>query len=361
MKRVLIVINTAFVEFGGLTTVVMNYFRFMDKTGLKIDIASTNHAEKKLVREVREAGCEYYCLGERKNIVKYITNLNGLIRKNNYDIIHVHGNSATATFELFNARLCGVPKRIVHIHNSTSSHMCLHKMLMPIFTRSYTDAVACSEKAAAWIFKPGTYQILNNAIDTKRYSYSAETRQKLRKEHSAENKFILCHVGKINEQKNHTFLIKVFAEVVRIIPDALLVLVGDGDLRSNIEKQADAAGIRKNVIFMGMCSNVQDYLSMGDVFVFPSLWEGLPLSLVEAQASGLKCVVSDKITKEANVTDKVKYLSLESSPKEWAEEVVRSREYDRSAECDDNIRLITEEGFNIYHNAEKLRKLYLEK
>lgn len=359
MKRILIVINTAFVEFGGLTTVVMNYFRFMDKSGMRIDVASTNKADAKLIKEVKAAGGRYYNLGARKNILKYVKNLRTVIRKNHYDIVHVHGNSATATLELLTSKLCKVPKRIIHIHNSTSSHMFIHKMLMPVFQRSCTHRIACSEKAAAWIFKPGTYKILNNAIDTKRYGFSEIIRNEYREKYNLKEQFVLCHVGKMNTQKNHSFLIKIFSEVVKKLPDARLVLVGDGDLRDEIKNLVKDYNIEENVIFAGMCSNVQDYLSMSDAFVFPSLWEGLPLSLVEAQASGLKCFASDKVTAEANVTKKVSYLSLDYSPAKWAEKIMAAYGYDRRNECDSNIKSITSEGFNIYYNAEKLRSLYL--
>lgn len=359
MKKILIVITTAFVEFGGLTTVALNYYRFMDKTGMQIDFASTNEPDLSLTEELKKWGSRYYNLGRRSKIFFYRKNLQALIEKNRYDVIHIHSNSATATLELQIAKKANVCQRIVHIHNSTCSHMKLHRLLKPFFDKYYTYPVACSYKAGEWIFPKGKFTILNNAIDTKRFEFAEIARNRIRNQYHLEHCFVLVHVGKINEQKNHTFLVDVFVKVLQSCPSARLLCVGDGPLRENILEQAKGCGVEDKIIITGMQKNVNDYLAAGDCFVFPSLWEGLPLSLVEAQASGLRCIVSNRITTEANVTGKVQYLSLELPVSEWAEQILSVVEYDRAAECEDNIRLIAENGFSIQKNADRLRKIYL--
>lgn len=359
MKRILVLITTAFVDFGGLTTVAMNYFRFMNLTGLQIDFASTNEADVALIDELQKVGSRYYNLGRRSNIITYRENLQTLIEKNGYDVIHIHSNSATATLELQIAKKTNVCQRIIHIHNSTCSHMMLHRLLKPYFDKLYTCPVACSYKAGEWIFPKDKFTILNNAIDTDRFAFAETARDRIRNQYHLEDCFVLVHVGKINEQKNHTFLIGVFAKILQCCPSARLLCVGDGPLRTKILEQAKNCGVEDKIVITGMQKNVNDYLSAGDCFVFPSLWEGLPLSLVEAQASGLPCIVSDRITTEANVTGKVRYFSLESPLSDWAEQILTAADYDRAIECEDNIRLIAENGFSIKKNADRLRALYL--
>lgn len=359
MKKILIVITTAFVEFGGLTTVALNYYRFMDKTGMQIDFASTNAPDPSLTEKIKKEGSRYYNLGRRSNIFVYRKNLQTLIEKNKYDVIHIHSNSATATLELQIAKKTNVCQRIIHIHNSTCSHMMLHRLLKPYFDKLYTYPIACSYKAGEWIFPKDKFTILNNAIDTDRFAFAETVRKRIRDQYHLENCFVLVHVGKINEQKNHTFLVDVFVKVLQNCPSARLLCVGDGPLRERILEQAKGCGVEDKIIITGMQKNVNEYLTAGDCFVFPSLWEGLPLSLVEAQASGLRCIVSDKITTEANVTGKVRYLSLETPVSEWAEQILAAAEYDRMVESEDNIRLIAENGFSIQKNANRLRKIYL--
>lgn len=361
MKKILIIITTAFVEYGGLTTVVMNYFRFMDKEGLQIDIASTNTPPQKLVDEVTAAGGKYHCLGKRSSLIAYRKRMQEIMQNGRYDILHVHSNSATAALELQMGKKAGIPVRIVHNHNSSCKHKILNFLMKPVFYSSYTDAVACSAKAGAWLFPKDGFLILNNAIDTEKYAFSENARRERREALGLQEDPVIVHVGKINQQKNHAFLLAVFAELLKKCPNAHLVCVGDGVLKEQIVEQAQQIGIDDHITITGMVKNVHEYLSMGDYFVFPSLWEGLPLSLLEAQANGLRCVVSDNITTEANVTDKVRYLSLNLSVTEWADCILASGDRERARESDENIQRIVENGYSIQKNASRLRELYLKK
>lgn len=359
MVRVLIVITTAFVPYGGLTTVAMNYYRNMDKSGLKIDFASVNKPSKELIDELHENGSEYYCLGERKkHPLKYQYALWKLLKEKRYDIIHVHANSASAVLELLSAKKCGVKKRIVHIHNSTCSHMLLHRLLKPLFDRTYTDALACSREAGKWIFGE-EFIILNNAIDTEKYQFKEESRKKIRAEYGIRKEtFVIGHVGKINKQKNHTFLIECFYEVNKKMPDAVLLLVGDGPLRKKIEEKIKCLGLEKNVYFAGMKNNASEYLSAMDCFVFPSVFEGFSLALLEALSSGLKCIASENTRRESEIMNCVKYLSLELNASKWCKEILKSYLYNRMQESKKNISIIKKENFDIKINADLLKQYY---
>lgn len=355
MKRILTVITTQFVPYGGLTTVAMNYYRQLDHSKFRMDFASTNDAPEGLKQELEANGDSYHKLPGRKKLFQYYAALKKLCRS--YDIVHVHANSATATIELKAAQAAGVTKRIIHIHNTTCSHMAIHKALKPIFDRTYTDAIACSKAAGEWIFQDGTYLVLNNAIDLKRYGFSEENRQKVRSELGIGEELVVGHVGKMVYQKNHEFLIRVFARVHERIPDAKLLLVGDGELRKDIESQVDQLGLDGTVIFTGMVNAAERYFSAMDVFAFPSRWEGLPLSLLEAQANGLECIVSEKVTKEVNITGSIPFLKIIDET-EWVAVIVRSSFKDRKIMSMENCSRLRENNYDVLTNTQKLVKLY---
>lgn len=361
MKKILVIITTAFVEFGGLTTVMMNYYRNMEKNGLRIDFASTNAIDSTLNTELKDNGSQYYNLGPRNsNPIKYAHNLDRLLKGGDYDVVHVNANSATVSLELSVACKNNVPCKIVHIHNSIGNHKYMHKILQPVLFHLCDVFLACSEKAGHWAYNDREFEVLNNAVDTKKYSFDQGRRKLIREKIAVtEDAFVIGHVGKINEQKNHGFLLEVFNEFHKRYANSYLLLVGDGALRETIEVKAKDLGLIDNVIFAGMCSNVCDYLTAMDCFVFPSLWEGLPLSLIEAQSSGLPCVVSSNITQESNVTQKVIYLSVDENTRIWSDKIYETMNQDRLSESQDNIERIKNNGFDIYENACALRKIYL--
>lgn len=360
MKRILVVISTSFVPYGGLTTVMMNYYRSMNKEGLIIDFASTNTPDKKLITELEANGGHYYCLGARKKILSYRKNLKTVLCSNRYDIIHVNANSTTAFLELSVAKKCGVKNRIMHNHNSICNSKFLHALLIRPFQKSYTTAIACSDLAGDWLFGKDNYILLNNAIDTEKFSFHPEWREKIRSSLGVTDGYLLGHVGKINEQKNHIFLIDIFAEFVKKCPRSKMVLIGDGPLRNEIQEKVKSLQLENDVIFVGMVSNVNEYLSALDCLVFPSKWEGLPLSLIEAQSTGLKCATSLNVTKQANITGKVVYISLDEAPTVWADTLCRFKDYDREAEFAENANLIKQRGYDVHINSSRLRQIYIE-
>lgn len=361
MKKVLIVITTDFVPWGGLTTVAMNYYRAMDKTDLQIDFVSDNETEQSLLDELGQNGSSYIRLPDRKkHTFKYMAALHRQLKQGEYDTIHIHGNSATMLIDMLPAWLLKVKKRIVHTHNSTGNHLILHQILRPILCCLCTDLIACSTKAGRWAFGKRNFQVLNNAIDTEKFFYNFETRNNIRKKLNIKSDcFVIGHTGKINRQKNHEYLIEIFNEFHKGHPDSMLLLVGDGILRKNIEEKIRLYGIENSVIFCGMVSNANDYLSVMDCFVFPSLWEGFPLSLIEAQANGLKCIVSDVITKETNVSGNVTYLRVETSTELWVSKIVESVNYDREANAA-IARKMKHGNMEIREQAGRLREIYVD-
>lgn len=362
--KILIIITTGFVSYGGLTTVMMNYYRFIDKTIFQIDFASTNEEiESTLKEELSKNGSRYYPLGDRKKEpFRYLCRLDRIIKNGNYDVVHVNSNSATAALELCIAKKNHVRKRIVHNHTGSCEHILLHKLLYPLFLTSYTDSIAVSEKAGEWLFPKGTYTILENGIDCEKYRFSYIYRTEIRKKYGiSDNTIVIGHLGKLHKSKNHHFLIQVFNAIHNKCPNSVLLLVGDGELRSKIEEEVERMGINDFVIFAGMQFETQKYLSAMDYFVFPSLWEGMPLSMIEAQASGLACFISDRIDAGVCITDAVYVLSLDKmNAEEWADFILETEIRERNDQSESNIKKIKDAHFDVKSNVGLLEKVYVE-
>lgn len=360
MKKVLIIITTGFDSCGGLTSVAMNYFRNMDKSKISIEFCSDNNPDEKLLNELRQFKIKYYQLPNRKNnTLKYYMYLKSLIKNENYDVVHVHGNSSTMAIEMLAAKKYNVKKRISHVHSSQTSHPLINKLLSIPFKFCYTDAIAVSKQAGDWLFGRGNYIVLNNAIDLIRYKYSQVSRDKIRKEYGiGENEILIGNVGKLNEGKNHKFLLEIYKEYLIFNPNSKLIIIGGGSLMEELQLFAQNEKISNRVIFTGMKSNVEEYLSAMDCFVFTSIYEGLGMVLIEAQASGLYCISSDRVPIETEVTSNIKYLKLENNNKKWIKSIIDMPTINRS---DVNIlQNIIQNGFDIKKEANKLAKLYLE-
>lgn len=360
MKKILIVITTDFVSYGGLTSVMMNYYNAMDKKNIQIDFASTNVVPKNLLSKLYVNNSRYFCLGNRKrSLLKYLFNLVKLLKKEKYDVIHVNGNSSTMAIELQTARFCGIKQRLAHGHTTRTNYPLIHKILTSIFRNSYTIGIAVSNQAGEWLFKKG-YKILNNAIDINHYKFDRQLREQFRNKYNLENKFVVGNVGKLNPPKNHSYLLRVFSEIKKVKDNAFLIIAGGGELEGQLKKEAYDLGISDFVLFLGMVEDTAPILQAMDVFVFTSVFEGLGMALIEAQASGLRCVCSDVVPKETKVTGLIQYLSLNESPVKWAE-IISLIDFDnRTDVSEEAYKSITAAGYNINIEAYKLRKIYLD-
>ena len=284
-----------------------------------------------------------------------------LCRKEKYDIVHIHGNSANMAIELFAVVLGGVKVRIAHSHNTATMHPFMHNLLWPMFSKLCTTCLACGEDAGKWLYKDKHFIVLNNGIQTKDSAFSEEKRNAVRKELGIQDdEVLLGHVGNFIEQKNHSFLIDIFSEIHSANPKYKLLLISDGMLMPIIKDKVHSLGLDDAVIFLGKTLKVSDYLQAMDLFLLPSLHEGLPVVLVEAQAAGLICAVSNTVAKEADLTESCVFLPIDSTAP-WAEVVKKLRYKKRNREEDstNNIALIKEKGYDIEQNADKLRQIYV--
>lgn len=358
-----LIINTVTFRLNGMTSVIMNYYRNMDKTGMRIDFIVPNEITQEYRDELESNQTKVFCIPRKSNPIKYQKQIYEIMKKNHYDVVHIHGNSATMILELIPAKCAKVPVRIAHSHNTTCTHMKVHKLLSSVFHKLYTHAFACGQEAGNWLFQGKKFVELKNGIDLEKFAYNISVREKYRKAINADGRVVIGHIGNFINQKNHTFLIDAYAELLKKNPNYLLLLISDGVLLDEMKKKVSNLGIEENVLFLGKTTEAQNYLQAMDIFVLPSLHEGLPVVLVEAQAAGLPCLVADTVARESDLTDTLKFISIERTD-DWVEEIEKQTQElehrDRQQICTAWQEKIRKAGYDIKENANYMRLLYSE-
>lgn len=352
---------------GGVEKLLLDYYRRIDHNNIQFDFIIAAKREGILEKEFRHMGAEIYRFHNTHSYnVKYLVFLRNIIRNGHYDAIHCHGGSWDFV-PLLIAKIEGVPIRIAHSHlaNVPQLSLCRHlKRCLTTYVAKFcsTALFACGKDAAIWMwgkkaYNNGNVHIMTNAIDTKRFEYSEEKRNKIRAELGLEGKFVVGNVARLVYQKNHEFMIKIFAEIRKIRNDAFLMLVGRGELEEEIRNQVASSGLGDSVLFMGVRDDVPDLLNAMDVFVLPSRYEGLGIVYIEAQANGLCCFGTDEgVPHEAALTDTMTFLSEKLSPEIWAEAICSvSTSRNKSASLQ-----VAEAGYDINSEAPKLEEYYNE-
>ena len=361
-KRIIkvLLINTVATDRNGITGVLFNYLRNMKSDAFQLDLLSLNNPNQSYICEVKNRGGEVYVLPRLDGIIRYMKELISLIKRNKYQVVHIHGNSHTVILELVSAWIAGCKIRIVHSHNTTCSIPLIHRILTPIFNLFYTHGIACGKEAGYWMFGRKPFTVFNNGVNTDIFAFNKRTRDLYRQELGVQEENILVgHVGLFNEQKNHSFLIKVFRELYNKDRRYRLLLIGDGELRPMIAELVNELGLKNAVCFTGSIPNVADYLNAIDLILMPSLYEGLPLALVEQQANGLKCIVSDAISKEADKTGNMLFLSLNNPAEKWAKTVLNLNTVSRDDASKQSIEKIKRVGYCIQNEARRLEDYYM--
>lgn len=346
MTNVLI-INTCGLGIGGITSHMINYSENLPKD-IILSIVVTGVYEQSVIDVFTQRGFNIIFLPNRKtNPVKYIMKLKSILKQKKYDVIHVHGNSATMAIELGLAKKYKIKTRIAHCHNSQCDHPKLNRLLSHYFKGLYTDALACSDLAGEWIFGTGSYKVLHNAIDLNKYAFSNEVRIEYRNELNIdEDAIAIGHIGNMNEQKNQKFLIKVFNELLKS-KKAVLLLIGTGSLKNELIELAKKLKISNKIRFLGLRDDVSNLMCAMDIFVFPSLWEGLGMVAIEAQANGLPVLASTAVPQEVCLSDRIQYLSLDEPMEIWCDGICELLSKSKS-------RIIDREKFKNYDiNSEK--------
>lgn len=346
----------------GILSCIVEYMTAMDKSGMDIQVLATNNPENSVVEKVENSGCRVVLIPYRKkNIIKYFFALYRYISKEKIDIVHVHGSSAIMSVELVAARLAGCKIRIAHSHNTTCENKKADKILRPIFARNYTTAFACGQEAGRWMFGNCKFTVIPNGRNLKKHEYSTEKRSEYRNRLGIPlDVLVVGHVGRFNRQKNHEYLVRVFREIYKKNRNSYLVLVGTGEKLEAIKTLVKELELGENVIFTGVIENISDYLSAFDVMLLPSLYEGLPLVVIEWQIAGLPCIVSDTVTKECAITSLVKFESIKKEPEDWANDIRNLTLQDRNDSKEVIFKEIKKAGYDVESGAERLKQMYLK-
>lgn len=352
---------------GGVEAVVMNYYRHIDRSKIQFDFICDEDSTNIPYDEIERLGGKVILIPPYQKIIKYHKELKKILKNGNYKIVHSHINTLSV-FSLFAAKCAGVPVRIAHSHSTTNKKEFkknLMKQILRPFSKLFaTDYMCCSELAGRWLFgdkeyDKGNVYLLNNAIDLDKFKYDENIRKEKRKElNISDDTLVIGHVGRFVEQKNHRFLIDVFNEVHRQQPDSLLLLVGQGPLMDEMKEKVKNLKLENSVKFLGQCDDTNEIYQAMDVFVLPSLYEGLPVVGIEAQATGLLCLFSDKMTKETKVLESTRFLSLNQGVGEWAKNIIENY---KKYETKDTKFVISNKGFDIKNEISKFEKYYKEK
>lgn len=345
---------------GGLETMLMNYYRHIDKSRVQFDFLVHRDFEADYDGEILDLGGKIYRISRLNPFsFKYHKELNDFFKNHpEYQIIHVH-QDCMSSIALKIAMKNKVPIRIAHSHNANQDKnikYLIKRFYMRSIPRYATALFACGEDAGNWMFEGKSFRILNNAIDSNLFKFNTDIRDEVRNDLNLNNKFVVGHVGRFDLQKNHSFLIDIFYEIQKIRTDSILLLIGSGNGELTIKEKVKKLNIEDKIIFMGVRNDVNKLMQAMDIFVFPSLYEGLPVTLIEAQASGLPIIKSDNVPDQCTITNNVHTLSLEESPIIWAKKIF---EVCINFERKNISSEIISAGYDISSNAKWLENYYL--
>lgn len=355
---------------GGSTHYLINNYRYMNKSKVQIDFLTFDD-NLDFYNEITSLGANIYKITSfKKNPYLFIKDLKNIIKKNNYKFIYINMSSAVPAIYVLICKIIGVNNCIVHSHNtfidSTSRYKrainsLLHQIFKGILIKFPDYRFACSTMAGEWLFgkknvENGKVQVLKNAIDAKKFRYSKSIRTEVRQSLGLEGKFVVGHIGRFCYQKNHDFLLDIFYEVYKNNKNAVLLLVGKGELEEDIRKKVRDLEMEDAVMFTGIRSDIQELLQAMDVFVLPSRFEGLGIVAIEAQAAGLRIFTSNQIPDEAKVTELLEKINLSLPAKNWADKIMYSKDaYERLDRYDE----IVDAGYDINNSVKLLEDFYL--
>ena len=343
MKRLLCIVGS--MNAGGAETFLMKIYRIIDKTKYQMDFAVGMSERGVYEDEIERLGGKVYrIVPKSQGIIKNYNSIRELVNRENYKYVMRISQHSLSALELLAAKQGGASVRAFRSSNSNTTtgsrkDLLLHRLCQFMPKQFANVRIAPSTEAAEFMFGKGCIEkkkaaILCNGLDLGLYKYDSNSRCQIREELGLHDCFVIGHVGRFNQQKNHNFLLEVFKKIKNDEPKAKLVLVGIGELKDSVIKRAKELGLDKDIIFTGLRNDVPKLLSAFDMFLFPSLYEGMPNTVIEAQACGLQCIISDTITKEAKLTENVIFLPINDGPDKWVEAVRNLREirnYDRNS------------------------------
>lgn len=343
-------------EINGISSVIMNYCSYIDLQKFDITLLVGEGVANVHREKCNNLGIEIIELPSRKkSTLQYVKALNKVMRRQVYDIVHVHGNQTSIAIELLIAKLHGTKVRIAHSHNTTCMSKKLNTLMKPLFKVVYTNGFACGELAGKWLFGNDDFQVIPNGFITNKFEFNQKYRDEIRKKLNIENKYVLGHIGRINDQKNQKYLLKIFEEVAKKSNDTVLLMVGIGPMLNEIKSQVEKHPYKNRIILFGETSMPEKMYMAMDLFVFPSKYEGLPVTLLEAQISGLPCIVSDIITREVNLGN-ICWMSIKEEPVVWMKEILKEKYKNKRKEVGNNDEKIKK--YDIRNSVKLLESKY---
>ena len=347
---------------GGVESVLMNYYRNIDRAKIQFDFICDEDSTNIPYDEIKKLGGRVLFVPPYQKIFKYNKALKKIFKENNYKIVHSNINTLSV-FPLRIAKKCGIPVRISHSHSTSNKKEWKKNLLKNIlkpFSRKYaTDYFACSELAGRYLFgdkafNNGKVTIINNAINLNKFKYNEKTRNRLRRQLKIDDDtLVIGHIGRFVEQKNHTFLIDLFSELHKENSNSILLLIGQGPLENKIKEKVNSLNITDSVKFLGQRTDVNELYNVMDVFVLPSLYEGLGVVLIEAQANGLQCLVSQNVPKEVGISDLLKIIDINDEPANAIKYISKNDILRKNAKLKEN-------NYNILNEKSKLEKFYIK-
>lgn len=357
MIRILNIIGS--VGYGGAETLLMNIYRALDRKRFQLDfLVCEKPGEESYQHEIERLGGKIYIVPSKsEGLFQNMSAIYKIVQEQQYKIVWRHTHNMFKSLDLLAAKLAGAQHTILHSHNTGGSgaEEILGRLCRP-FSRFYiTDRFACGEEAGRHLFGKQEFRMIHNGVDSERFSYHQETRNDYRERFGfLENNLVIGHVGRFVKEKNHTFLLDVFRAVLEKNPDARLVLAGTGNLQPDMKKKAEQLQISDKVYFLGARTDIAELMQMMDVFLMPSLWEGLPLVLIEAQAADIPCLAADSIDRSVKILPDFSFCSLTESPEVWADRLLAIQRSDRRSRRQE----IAAAGYDIETTAAKLEQIF---
>lgn len=373
MEQIRVLQITETLEPAGIETFLLNLYRNTDKSFVQFDFLTLREKKEFYEEEIlKKGGMKYSIKGNSKFVpIKLLQESLGLfcfLRNHHYDIVHFHFTTPLRALHLLIAYKCGAKVRIYHSHTANvigkkKWKIFVYNLLKKIISICATDYFACSSSAAVWMFekkiwKTNKYEVIKNGIEIEKFAFSSNARIRIRKELGIENKKVLIHVGRFSKEKNHKFLIELFLTLHQIDSSYRLLLLGDGELHTEIHNLIIKLGLESVIYMLGIKTNVVDYLSAADAFIMPSLFEGLPVSAIEAQCNGLPCILSNRIPDEVALTDNVFFCSI-SDKSNWLQ-TLQNLNFNSSNRSQAS-KEVKKNGYDIVDVSKKLQKFYMKK
>ena len=350
---------------GGIQAFLMNVYRNIDRDKMQFDFLIDDLPKGFFEDEILSLGGRIYRVTPRKkSIIRNKKDLNKFFRMHKeYQCVHFHCSNLSYIEPLIAAQKNKIPLRIMHSHSTNLPNSVIHRMLHILHKRKLksivTDFLACSDLAGQWLYdgvvESNKIVLVQNGIKVDDFLYNEQTRNQYRKEYNLEDKVVFGNIGRFCEAKNHEFLLETFNLLKDKIPNAVLILVGDGELHEQVVNKINELNLDKKVLMLGARSDIPKLVQLFDYIIMPSKWEGFPVALLEEQASGLPCYVSDSVTKQAKINSNVYYLSLKDGCQNWAEKIYKTY---KSQNRITNAKALKEQGYDISNTIHTLENLY---